>query len=207
MDDYRVPYTIFTKKNLSKQNGKKDYQEFLFEVPTKENGLLNDSEIQFQEVKKIRASKKIISDDTQASSMNYGTYLHTLRQCLNLRNPDFTLIPGSQERERLKKVFDTPIRKKAKESTSYRQEFHYNIDDDERSQGSLDLFFVKDKEYYIIDYKTKNIEDDAYPKQLHVYQHVIERLYPASKNHIHLYLLSILDAEEKEIPAEKDSSL
>ena len=207
MDDYRVPYTIFTKKNLSKQNGKKDYQEFLFEVPTKENGLLNDSEIQFQEVKKIRASKKIISDDTQASSMNYGTYLHTLRQCLNLRNPDFTLIPGSQERERLKKVFDTPIRKKAKESTSYRQEFHYNIDDDERSQGSLDLFFVKDKEYYIVDYKTKNIEDDAYPKQLHVYQHVIERLYPASKNHIHLYLLSILDADEKEIPAENDSSL
>ena len=58
-----------------------------------------------------------------------------------------------------------------------------------------------------VDYKTKNIEDDAYPKQLHVYQHVIEKLYPASKNHIHLYLLSILDAEEKEIPAENDSSL
>ena len=72
---------------------------------------------------------------------------------------------------------------------------------------TMDLFFVKNNEYYIVDYKTKDIDDDAYPKQLHVYQHVIEKLYPSSKNHIHLYLLSILNAEEKEIPVDEDSSL
>lgn len=206
IDDYRVPFTIFDKK---KRNGAVSTckAEFIYPVPDRENGLLNDSEIEFKEIKKIRASKQQASDEGEREAKrNYGTYLHALRQCLDLKKPDISLVPGSKEKFRIGNVLNTPLRRRVKDCDTYRQEFHYDLDDDEQSRGSIDLLFVKGNEFYIVDYKTKDITDEAYPKQLHVYQHVVEKLYPSSIGHIHLYLLSLRKAETKEIETEKEDS-
>ncbi len=53
-----------------------------------------------------------------------------------------------------------------------------------------------DNKIIIIDYKLKNIEDDAYIKQLKVYYDYVSSI---SNKEIKLYLYSILDEKLKEI--------
>ena len=53
-----------------------------------------------------------------------------------------------------------------------------------------------DSEIKIIDYKLKNIEDEAYIKQLNVYY---EYMRSVSDKKISLYLYSILDNQVKEV--------
>ena len=60
----------------------------------------------------------------------------------------------------------------------------------------MDLMLEYDDEIKIIDYKLKNIDDDAYIKQLNVYY---EYMSSVSDKKISLYLYSIMEHKVKEV--------
>ena len=65
------------------------------------------------------------------------------------------------------------------------------------SNGSIDLLIVYPDHIDIIDYKTKDIDDPEYIRQLNIYRRNIERIMPGKE--IHMILLSILEARTKEV--------
>ena len=62
--------------------------------------------------------------------------------------------------------------------------------------GIIDLMFIYDDHIDIIDYKLKNIEDEAYMIQLNGYK---EFIYLKTKKKINIYLYSILNNELKKL--------
>ena len=68
-------------------------------------------------------------------------------------------------------------------------EFIYE-ENNEIKHGFIDLMLEYDKYINIIDYKMKNITDEAYLKQLSGYKKYIESI---SKKKVNIYLYSILD--------------
>ena len=62
--------------------------------------------------------------------------------------------------------------------------------------GSIDLMLEYDDKIDIIDYKLKNIEDEAYSKQLNGYKEYIER---KTGKKVNIYLYSIFDKKYKEL--------
>lgn len=74
-------------------------------------------------------------------------------------------------------------------------EFIYN-EDNEIKHGFIDLMLEYDDYINIIDYKTKNINDENYLKQLNGYKTYIEKI---SKKSVNTYLYSIMDETLEEI--------
>ena len=70
------------------------------------------------------------------------------------------------------------------------------IDEVNNIRGIIDLMVVYDSYIDIIDYKTKNIYDEAYDKQLHVYKKYIESKFNIPTN---IYLYSLLTGDSKKI--------
>ena len=60
----------------------------------------------------------------------------------------------------------------------------------------IDLLMEYNDHFDIIDYKLKNIMDDAYIKQLTGYKDYIKRI---SNKNVNIYLYSIIDSNYKEI--------
>ena len=203
LDDEEIPYAIYDSVKDNKCSGKGKQDEFLYPIPGKESGTLNDDDLGFEEKKRIRASKKLTQDERRENRLlDFGTRLHEIRQGINLKNPDLSFLSDKKRKDAINKVFSTPLRQKAKKASSYRQELSYDLSEEEERQGSIDLLFLYEGTYYIVDYKTKEIDDPAYEDQLHVYQHVVEKLFGTKKENIRLFLLSLLRAKEKEIQVE-----
>ena len=62
---------------------------------------------------------------------------------------------------------------------------------DEEHHGIIDLLIVYSDHIDIIDYKTKNIKDDEYDKQVRIYRDYINKI---SNLPVNLYLYSIIDS-------------
>ena len=60
------------------------------------------------------------------------------------------------------------------------------------TKGIIDLFLVYEDKVVIIDYKTKNIDDESYINQLKVYKDYLENKY---KLNIEAYLYSLIDSK------------
>ena len=64
------------------------------------------------------------------------------------------------------------------------------------TKGIIDLFLVYEDKVVIIDYKTKNIDDESYINQLKVYKDYLESKY---KLNIEAYLYSLIDSKYNKI--------
>ena len=163
-----------------------------------------DGEIPFKERIKARASKKKSIKDEEnegelQNKMSFGIKLHRLLELLDFKNPDLSYIQNPKEKEIIQKLLDTPLMKEALAADEVYSEYGF-FDEVNRTTGFIDLMFVKGGHYTIVDYKTKNIEDEAYVDQLRTYQRNIKDRFDLEDSDISLYLLSIIDGESKEIP-------
>ncbi len=166
--------------------------------------ICSNDEINFKERIKARASKiKSMKDDENEietqSKMTFGIKLHRLLELLDFKHPDLSYIKDPKEKEIIQRLLETPLMKEALEADEIFSEYGF-FDETNRTTGYIDLMFVKDKRYTIVDYKTKNIDDEAYVDQLRVYQRNIKERFGLEDGDISLYLLSIIDGESKEIP-------
>ena len=122
----------------------------------------------------------------EARTMAYGTKIHEM-----LEDTDFRV--KNTHNKYVKQILDTFDF----DNASIYQEFEFIfIHDEVEYHGIIDLMLEYDDEIKIIDYKLKNIDDQAYVKQLNVYYEYIRSV---SEKKITLYLYSIMDNKLQEV--------
>ena len=122
----------------------------------------------------------------EAMTMAYGTKIHEM-----LEDTDFRV--KNTHNKYVKQILDTFDF----DNASIYQEFEFIfIHDGVEYHGIIDLMLEYDDEIKIIDYKLKNIDDQAYVKQLNVYYEYIRSV---SEKKITLYLYSIMDNKLQEV--------
>ena len=159
----------------------------------------NDKEIVFEKkiVNKGRASKVFNADEDldKINALNYGTLLHSYLEIVDFKTKDTSFITNNKDKALIDSVLSLDIFNNLDNSTIY-HEYSY-FDPELNTTGSIDLLIIGKDNAIIIDYKTKNIEDKAYTKQLNTYRRNVQRLFKI--NNIEMYLLSIVDHKLQEV--------
>ena len=161
------------------------------EVPVLKELPVDDSLILFPKVDSGRASKKASDEELPDELiLERGNRLHRYMELLDFETFDTFFIPVAEERRTIEKALNTPLMQEAKSADAVYREYGY-YDPDLLTTGFIDMFFVKDGVYTIVDYKSSHIDDAAYDEQLRVYARNIMRLFGVNPSDIRLYLLSL----------------
>ena len=183
--------------DLDKQNLTKDYNEI------KENNyqkLLQKNNIKLDKRKieidsKIEEEKhfsktinKLITKE-EYKNMEYGDYLHYLLELIDFKNPDLKDIDNFYK-EKINNLLNQELLKNIKEANIYKEYEFIETKENETYRGIIDLMLEYKDHIDIIDYKLKNIEDNAYQEQLNGYKNYIEKTLNKKVN---IYLYSIMD--------------
>ena len=123
-----------------------------------------------------------------------GNLLHHYLEVTDLKSKDVSFISSEKDREIIAKVLSLPIFQNLGNASTFKEEAFY--DEDKSIHGVIDLLIVRDDSCEVIDYKSKDIDDPSYKKQLGIYKSYVEKVY---KRNCRTYLLSILDATIKEV--------
>ena len=170
----------------------KDYE---FSVKKKVEQIQTDQKMEFHDLKissslleQEHASKNIetILTPKDARLLEQGTKIHEMLEETDFKNPTSSNLY-------VKHLLDTFDFKNAE---IYQELEFIFVKDHQEIHGIIDLMLEYEDEIKIIDYKLKNIEDDAYIKQLNVYY---EYMRSVSDKKISLYLYSIMDNQVKEV--------
>lgn len=179
------------EKNLSIDKNIEAYDSFLVEVPILE---INDFKYDFKENKKLLASSKVEDKDIyQSGILEEGILYHKLLELVDFKSKDTSFIQDSYKRKIIDKVLKLDIFDNLNDSKIFK-EYEY-VEDNQK--GIIDLLIVFKDHIYIIDYKTKNIDEKKYHHQLETYYRNINRLFKV--NNIKTFLVSIKDGVYEEV--------
>jgi ATP-dependent exoDNAse (exonuclease V) beta subunit len=165
--------------NLEQLEGLLKIEYQTIEVPVREN-------------KPRRASKETVSIDKEKAKD--GIRLHLYFEQVDFVSKDTSFIEDSRLRKLLDNALKLDIFKDIKDAKVY-TEFSY-IDSKNSINGIIDLLVVHKDHIDIIDYKTKNIDDSSYDKQLIIYEDYIKQKFNLP---INKYLLSIVDCKVRKV--------
>ena len=183
--------------DLDKQNLTKEYNEI------KENNyqkLLQKNNIKLDKRKieidsKIEEEKhfsktinKLITKE-EYKNMEFGDYLHYLLELIDFKNPDYKNIDNFYK-EKINNFLNQDLLKNIKDANIYKEYEFISEKNNETYHGIIDLMLEYNDHIDIIDYKLKNIEDNAYQEQLNGYKNYIENKLNKKTN---IYLYSIMD--------------
>jgi ATP-dependent exoDNAse (exonuclease V) beta subunit len=119
--------------------------------------------------------------------MKFGLKLHSVFEQIDLLNPDYSNLTNF-ESNKVSKFINSGILNNV--VNIYKEhEFLYE-EDGVKYHGIIDLLLEYNDEFKIVDYKLKNIKDDAYLKQLNGYKKYIESI---TDKKVDIYLYSIID--------------
>ena len=149
--------------------------------------IINELNIKNEVVKKFRASKKL-ELDSSLKNMEFGTNIHFLLEVIDFKNPNYDFIENDYYANIIKDFINCPLLKNISDGIIYKEYEFFDLDTN--TSGIIDLMIVYNDHIDIIDYKTKNILDDSYLKQLSVYENYILKNF---KKPVNTYLYSLLD--------------
>ena len=157
-------------------------------------------DILFEIKVKRRASK--IHETTEIDPaiqevMDYGTYLHRMLELTDFKTKDTSFIKNENDRKLIDDILKLPILNVNDDGIVY-QEYDY-YDELLSTTGSIDLMIYNNGIYNIIDYKTSNIDDPSYINQLNTYKRNVMDIFNVDKEHVKMYLLSIIQKKYKEV--------
>ena len=158
---------------------------------------LNVSEIEIENsVEKFshysKSTNDLISYDVQ-KNIDFGTKMHYYLEVVDFNSVDKYKIDDFYK-SKIVHMLENPIFKNISCGKVYK-EFEF-IDNDVEKHGIIDLMIVYDDYVDIIDYKLKNIDDDAYNEQLNGYKEYISKITGKTVN---TYLYSIFNEELKKV--------
>jgi len=154
---------------------------------------IKEISLPFKLVEKKSASKKtsVVAD---ISVLDFGSQLHHLLEIVDYEKKDTSLITNKQLARCVSNVLNTSIFKNVR-NENLRHEYEF-FDEKNEVHGIIDCLIIKNDEIIIVDFKLKNLDDEQYIKQLHVYRDYVKSI---SDKPIRLYLVSALTGEEREI--------
>ena len=176
-----------------------NYQEKL----SKTNKLLKVQELEkfphdvLQEKRTFsKHTQKLISKE-EYSLMKTGTRVHEYLAWIDLKNPNYEAIDDLFIRNIIQQFLTQPLLKNIQDAIIYQEfEFIYEYEETEY-HGIIDLMLEYSDHIDLIDYKLKNVQDDAYIKQLKGYQ---EFVFLKTDKPVFLYLYSLLEHTIISIP-------
>ena len=119
----------------------------------------------------------------------YGRIIHELFECTNFNNLD-------NLSDNNKKIINNLLEKIDISHANIYKEYEFIYEEDNTTyHGIIDLMLEYQDNIKIIDYKLKNISDEAYIKQLNGYKNYIEKLFN-KKTSIYLYSITLNTLEE-----------
>ena len=119
----------------------------------------------------------------------YGRLIHELFECTDFNNLD-------NLSDNNKKIIERFLEKVDISHANIYKEYEFIYDEDNTTyHGIIDLMLEYQDNIKIIDYKLKNINDDAYIKQLNGYKDYIEKLFN-KKTSIYLYSITLNTLEK-----------
>ncbi len=119
----------------------------------------------------------------------YGRLIHELFECTDFNNLD-------NLSDNNKNIIERFLEKVDISHANIYKEYEFIYDEDNTTyHGIIDLMLEYQDNIKIIDYKLKNINDDAYIKQLNGYKDYIEKLFN-KKTSIYLYSITLNTLEE-----------
>ena len=128
--------------------------------------------------------------------MDFGTQVHEILEYLDFQNPELDKIDNSYIRGKIKSFLESSLMKDKLKSKMYPEYEFYYQEDGIMNHGIIDLLIEDKDKYTIVDYKLKNIDDDAYLNQLNGYREFISK---KTNKKVDCYLYSILNEEYKEV--------
>jgi ATP-dependent helicase/nuclease subunit A len=141
-----------------------------------------------------KSSSKIFTKE-EKDKMEFGTKIHYYLETLDLHNPDLSDIEN-EYKEKIEAFLNSGLVKDIKEAKVYQEYEFIEVSDDEEKHGVIDLMIEYSNHIDIIDYKLKNIDDEAYVKQLNGYRDYINNISGKETN---IYLYSIMDSVYKKV--------
>ncbi len=199
LNKYIIDYDV---SNLEPSQNK----NFLTSIPEKNKEKIREifyaeQEIKGEKTSSSRASKssnKLITKK-EYNNMQLGTHIHELLEYIDYDNPNEILKDEENWiKHSINKFLNTFIFKN-KEENEYYREYAFTFEDSKDKttyNGIIDLLVETPDNIYIVDYKLNNVEDDAYIKQLSIYEKFVAT---KSNKPITTYLYSIIDGSFKEI--------
>ncbi|MDY2574578.1 MAG: UvrD-helicase domain-containing protein [Bacilli bacterium] len=142
----------------------------------------------------VKRASKEISLEINKEALRFGNALHFALEITDFKNPDYSLISNGYVREKVKSFLSSPLMEDINNAKIYK-EYEF-IDSKNNTNGIIDLLLVYQDKVVIIDYKTKNIDDEKYNKQLEVYKDFVKQKYDLP---IYTYLYSIVSSTSKEV--------
>ena len=129
----------------------------------------------------------------EKQNINLGLEMHKLFELTDFNNPNYTNL-NNYQREKIQAFINTGILNQS--INTYKEyEFIYE-EDNQKYHGIIDLLIEYKDKYAIVDYKLKDIKDEAYLKQLHGYQKYVKEL---TNKKVDIYLYSIIDEKLEKI--------
>ncbi len=141
----------------------------------------------------FRPSKELKIESNQ-KTIDFGTKIHFIMEIINLQHPDISIIDDPFYQNIVKRFLQSPLMEHVSQGEVY-QEYAY-FDPLTASKGVIDLMIVYDDFIDIIDYKTKNLNDEAYLIQLQTYTNYITQTFHKKVN---AYLYALLTGEYKKV--------
>lgn len=172
--------------NLSK-NG--EYKE-----KTNEKLNINELNIKKEIINQNHFSKqthKLLSPQ-EKQNIEFGLEMHSIFENIDFKNPNFEGLTN-YEKNKVKSFIDSGI---LNATQKIYKEYEFIYEDKEEYHGIIDLLLIKENENIIVDYKLKNIKDEAYINQLKGYKKYIESI---NNKPTKIYLYSIIDETLKQI--------
>ena len=176
--------------NLIKKN---DYQNLI--QPTEEKIIVNNINIEANKINNLHFSKEVhkLIDSKIYNNIELGKKIHSIFENIDFNNPDYSNL-SDFEKDKIIKFINTGILNGF--VNLYKEyEFKYEKDND-LYHGIIDLLIEFEDKFKIVDYKLKNITDEAYLRQLNGYKDYIESL---TGKEVEIYLYSILDSNLKKM--------
>lgn len=145
-------------------------------------------------VKNVARASKEAHGLPDEGALRFGEKLHRLLELSDFASKDSSWIKEDAERKLIQGVLSLSLFEKAGEAKVYHEyAFH---DEDNDLNGIIDLLLVYPDHIDLVDFKTSNIQDEAYVKQLDSYSEYLKKVF---NKPIKRYLLSIVGQTFKEI--------
>ena len=184
--------------------GSKDYLlhsgDVSFEFEKKED-LFEVEELSVEEeiIEEKHYSKESFHEvsSSEKERMEFGTKIHEVLEELDFQNIDYSLFDiNDYMKKKIDSFLSSSFMKNRLHLPMYKEYEFIEEEEGEISHGIIDLMIEEEDQIIIIDYKLKNIEDDAYSKQLNGYRNYIQK---KTGKKVLCYLYSLLDENYQEV--------
>ena len=166
---YEVKVTTPASKDYLLSKNKKSKDSL---VLADDKLIIEEINIETKEVEHERFSKDhpALITKEEDENMKTGTLAHEVLERLDFKNPNLENIEEPLQ-SKIRKFLQTPIISNHQNANFYKE---YEFIDEDKN-GIIDLLIEEDNEMIIVDYKFKNINDEAYDNQLNGYRNYIKK--------------------------------